>query len=52
MMISKDGNPEVLMDEEGSKDGQIFYIPRAMSSQGNGKKRGAILSWALPNNRM
>lgn len=52
MMISKDGHPEILSDDElSSKDGQIFYIPRAMPS-GNGKKRGAILSWALPSNRM
>lgn len=52
MMISKDGNPEIISDNDlSSKDGQIYYIPRAMSS-GTGKKRGAILSWALPTNRM
>ena len=52
MMISKDGTPEILI-EDSAKDEQIFYIPRAISTQSNGKKRGAILSWALPtNNRM
>jgi hypothetical protein len=53
MMISKDGTPEIISEDDlSSKDGQIYYIPRAMSSSGNGKKRGAILSWALPTNRM
>lgn len=50
MMINKE-NFELIDDEENSaKDGQIYYIPRVAS--GNGKKRGAILSWALPANRM
>jgi hypothetical protein len=48
MMINKD-NPEIVSDDESSKD-QIYYIPRVAS--GYGKKRGAILSWALPANRM
>lgn len=50
MMINKD-NLDVLDDEENvARDGQIYYIPRVAS--GSGKKRGAILSWALPSNRM
>lgn len=49
MMINKD-NQELLVDDEGAKDDQIYYIPRVAS--GNGKKRGAILSWAIPANRM
>lgn len=50
MMINKD-NQEMIADEDmQSKDDQIYYIPRVAS--GNGKKRGAILSWALPANRM
>lgn len=51
MMIGKD-NPEILSDDYiASKEGQVgFYIPRAAPM--NGKKRGAILSWALPPNRM
>lgn len=50
MMINKD-NLEVTEDgDNSSKDGQIYYIPRVAS--GNGKKRGAILSWALPSSRM
>lgn len=49
MMINKD-NQEMIADEDlASKDGQIYYIPRVAS--GNGK-RGAILSWALPANRV
>lgn len=49
MMINKE-TPDEMNDEDSSKDGQIYYIPRVAS--GNGKKRGAILSWALPSNRM
>lgn len=49
MMINKD-NPEVADDDLTSKDGQIYYIPRV--STGSGKKRGAILSWAIPSNRL
>lgn len=54
MMINKDGNAEIIGDDElSNKDGQIFYIPRASYSSGNGKKRGAISAiWALPSNRM
>ena len=48
MMINKD-NPDVSDDDIATKDEQIYYIPRV---NGNGKKRGAILSWALPANRM
>jgi hypothetical protein len=47
-MITKD-NPGEVIDDEILKD-RILYIPRVNS--GNGKKRGAILSWALPANRM
>lgn len=47
-MINKD-NPDVSDDDIATKDEQIYYIPRV---NGNGKKRGAILSWALPANRM
>lgn len=50
MMINKE-TPERLGDDDiGTKDDQIYYIPRVAS--GNGKKRGAILSWAIPANRM
>lgn len=50
MMITKD-NQEMINDGDViAKDEQIYYIPRVAS--GNGKKRGAILSWALPANRM
>lgn len=51
MMINNKDNQEMIADEDlASKDGQIYYIPRVAS--GNGKKRGAILSWALPANRV
>lgn len=50
MMITKD-NPEILSEIESSnRDGQIYYIPRVANN--NGKKRGAILSWAIPANKM
>lgn len=50
MMITKD-NLDIMGDGDVSvRDGQIYYIPRVASV--NGKKRGAILSWALPANRM
>lgn len=50
MMITKD-NQEMNNDANiMAKDDQIYYIPRVAS--GNGKKRGAILSWALPANRV
>lgn len=47
-MINKD-NAEI-SDGVTSKEEQIYYIPRVAT--GNGKKRGAILSWALPSSRM
>lgn len=47
MMINKD-NPDIGIDDDPTKDEQIYYIPRV---SGSGKKRGAILSWALPANR-
>jgi hypothetical protein len=50
MMINKDNFEMIGDDDVSSKDGQIYYIPRVAS--GNGKKRGAVLSWALPSNRM
>lgn len=46
-MINKD-LPDMQNDEAETK--QISYNPRINS--GTGKKRGAILSWALPANRM
>lgn len=40
---------DVTVDDVVKSD-QISYIPRVSSSQTG--KRGAILTWALPNNRM
>lgn len=51
MMINKDNADMISDDYITSKDGPIsFYIPRTAPM--NGKKRGAILSWALPSSRM
>ena len=50
MMITKDNIDLMSGEDNPVRDGQIYYIPRVAS--GNGKKRGAILSWALPANRM
>lgn len=50
MMINKDNSEMMVDDEMTAKDDPIYYIPRVAS--GNGKKRGAILSWAIPANRM
>lgn len=47
MMIQKD-NLEMLDDDVSPRDGQMMYIPRI----GSGKKRGNILSLAIPTNRL
>jgi hypothetical protein len=45
MMINKD---IPYIDDGMLRDEQIVYIPRVAS----GKKRGAILSWAIPTNKV
>jgi hypothetical protein len=47
-MVNKD-NINGLVDEE-QRGEQLIYIPSRLS--GNGKKRGAILSWTIPTNRL
>lgn len=47
-MINKDGLP-ALTDDSVQRNEQMIYIPRV--ANGNGK-RGAILSWTIPGNRM
>lgn len=48
-MINKDNMNSAMEDEE--VNGQVFYIPRINHATG-GKKRGAILSWAIPGNKL
>lgn len=48
MMITKDMADSQYIDEGDVMDEQIHYIPRVAS----GRKRGAILTWALAPNRM
>lgn len=46
--INRDVAEPVTYDEP--KEEQISYFPRV--GTGNGGKRGAILTWAFPSNRM
>ena len=48
LMLNKDNVNSAM--EDSARDEQLFYIPRI--NHATAGKRGAILSWAIPQNKV